>query len=97
MFDVGVLQGPPLVLCKTQIAAVITRRAHLGQDSREHWVVTKAHGGFELADIILVFEHGLSDAMLFRLAFWLGEQGAHSRDRWELQRVPKCEHVGCAA
>ncbi len=34
MFDAGVLQDPPLVVCKTQIAAVITRRAHLGQDSR---------------------------------------------------------------
>ena len=93
MIDVGALQRLSLFLCETQIAAVIARRAHLGEDSREHWVASKAHGGFELTNIILAFEHGLPDAMLFCLAFRLRQQRAHSWDRWELQWVSCCDHV----
>ena len=93
MIDVGALQNPPFFLCKTQIAAVITRRAHLGKNSREHLVVSEAHGGFEFTYIVLVFEHGVPDAMFFCLAFRLSEQRAHSWDRWELQRVSSCDYV----
>ena len=78
MFDVGVLQDPPFFVCKTQIAAFITIRAHIGQDPREHGVTSKAHGGLQPADIILVFNHGLRESMLFRLAYRFGEKGAHS-------------------
>ena len=93
MFGVGVLQGPPFFHFKTQTAVVITSRAHLGQDSRKHWVASKSHGGFEVADIILVFEHGLPDSMLFCLAFWLGKKRAHSWNQGELQRTPCLNYV----
>ena len=87
MLYVGVLQQPPLLVGQAKTAAVLAGRPHLGEDSREHWIALKAHSGLELTHIVLVLEHGLRDSVLLRLAFWLGEKGAHSWNRRELQRI----------
>ena len=87
MLSVGAPQQAPLLVGQTQTAAVLAGRPHLGEDSREHWTAAETHSGLELTDVALVMEHGLRYSVLLRLAFWLGEKGAHSWNRRELQRI----------
>ena len=87
MLKIGVLQQPPLLISQPQTGAVLAGCPHLGENCCECWITLKAHSRSEFAYIVLVFEHGLRDSVLLRLAIWFGEKRARGRDRRELQGI----------
>ena len=84
MGNVGALKHPPLRFCEPQAAAIFSWCAHFGQDAHQNRISAESHGTLELADVALVFEHGLRYSVFLCQTVWFGEERAGGWQWWEL-------------